>query len=85
MTKLPNFNIPVPTIGEKPKPTSTKNKLAHAAKQAAKDAAAARMESAYAAKQAAKNATVAGMKGAEKFKGVFALDKKFSRGGKVYK
>ena len=85
MTKLPNFNIPVPTMGEKAKPTSTRNNLAHAAKQAAKNAATAKMKGAYAAKQAAKNATTTGMKGAEKFKGVFALDKKFSRGGKVYK
>jgi hypothetical protein len=37
------------------------------------------------AKEAAKVAATVGRKGAQTFKGVFALDKKFSRGGKVYK
>jgi len=44
-----------------------------------------RNTAAHAAKQAAQTAKTAGIKSAEKFKSIFALDKKFSQGGKVYK
>ena len=73
---------PVNKANFKRKPLIQKPTIGETAKQGLKNT---KNNLAHAAKVAAKNATTTGMKGAEKFKGVFALDKKFSRGGKVYK
>ena len=73
---------PVNKADFKPKPLIQKPTIGETAKQGLKNT---RNSVARGAKQAAKQVANTGMKGAEKFKGVFDLDKKFSRGGKVYK
>ena len=76
---------PVNKANFKPKPVIQKPTIGEIAKRGLKNTRNTVSSVIKGAKQVPSSATTTVMRGAEKFKGVFDLDKKYSRGGKVHK